>query len=139
MLKKEKGILKKYVPPFPLMKMFFMSFSTIVLSTSFFISHAFSRSPEEYCPAEKYDSVTVQGKYVGWQLPNTPKKTITVRLKESHVPLYIIASEFRAKSLFGNNYNKNVEVTYDYVQNYSKKDRKCIQYYVLKNGKVLAE
>ncbi len=138
---KEKGkwYFEKYAMNCPATKMFFIYFSVIILSVSFFASHAFSRTPEEYCPAEKYDSVTIQGKYIGWQLPDTPQKTITVSLKESHVPLYIIASEFRAKTLFGDNYNKTVEVTYDYIQNYSQKDKKCMRYYVLKNGKVLPE
>ncbi len=100
---------------------------------------AWSITPEELCPTEKYDSVTVQGKYLGWQLPHTPDGTITVRLRDSHVPLYILASETRARSLFGRNYNAFVEVTYDFIQHYSREEELCRRYYVLKAGKLIDE
>ncbi len=100
---------------------------------------ALALSAKELCPTEKYDAVTVQGTYLGWQLPHTPDGTITVKLRDSHVPLYIIATETRARSLFGHNYNANVEVTYDFIQTYSKEGEICLRLYVLKTGKVIEE
>ncbi len=114
-------------------------FLSLVILTGFTLTadKAFSRSAEEFCPAEKFDAVTVQGIYLGWQIPNSPDGTITVRLRESHVPLHIIASETRARHLFNRNYNALVEVTYDFIQNYSKEEEICRQYYVLKTGKII--
>ncbi len=100
---------------------------------------AFALSAKELCPTEKYDSVTVQGTYLGWQLPHTPDGTITVKLRDSHAPLHIIATETRARSLFGHNFNANVEVTYDYIQTYSKEGEICLRLYVLKTGKIIDE
>ncbi len=99
----------------------------------------FTRTPEELCPTEKFDAVTVQGKYIGWQIPRSPSGTITVRLRDSHVPLHIITSATRAKSLFGDNYDAAVEVTYDFIQHYSREDKKCHQFYMLKTGKIIKE
>ncbi len=103
------------------------------------LAAAATPTPEKYCPTEKYDAVTVQGKYLGWQLPHSPDGTITVRLRDSHVPLHIIASETRARSLFGHNFNADVEVTYDFIQIYSKEAKMCLRHYVLKTGKIIDE
>ncbi len=115
----------------------------LLMLATFLVCHmekdAFALSAKELCPTEKYDSVTVQGTYLGWQLPHTPDGTITVKLRDSHVPLYIIATETRARSLFGKNYNANVEVTYDFIQTYSKEGEICLRLYVLKAGKVIEE
>ncbi len=96
-----------------------------------------ARTEEDMCPTEKYDAVTVQGKYLGWQIPRSPKGTITIRLRDSHVPLHIITTQTRADLLFKDNYDAPVEVTYDFIQHYSQEDKKCLQLYVLKTGKVI--
>ncbi len=113
-----------------------------VMSAFLFCSaerEAFSMDAEALCPSEKFDAVTVQGIYLGWQLPHTPEGTITVRLRDSHVPLHILASETRARSLFERKYNAIVEVTYDFIQTFDKKEERCRQYYVLKTGKIITE
>ncbi len=112
--------------------------SEAMASTSDAVKDApFTRTPEALCPTEKFDAVTVQGKYLGWQIPHSPSGTITVRLRDSHAPLHIITTPTRAKSLFGDNYDAPVEVTYDFIQHYSREDKKCHQLYVLKTGKMI--
>ncbi len=100
---------------------------------------SFALSEKERCPTEKYDSVTVQGIYLGWQIPFSPDGTITVRLRHSHAPLHIIATETRARHLFNRQYNAPVEVTYDFIQVYTKEENRCRQFYILKTGKILQE
>ncbi len=117
-------------------------FPCLVLSLAYLAlsqSNALARSQEEMCPTEKYDAVTVQGIFLGWQTPNSPDGTITVRLRDSHAPLHILVSETRARQLFNREYNAIVEVTYDFIQHYSRADKKCHQSYVLKTGKIIDE
>lgn len=91
-------------------------FAGLAILACVWLPTAASGATKATCPDKILDTITIQGKYLGWFNSAKTSQVVGIDVKGEDETFYIPATKDEAEKYFGNSINQDVSLTYNLEQ-----------------------